>query len=50
MLTLIAILAFVSVPYALYAYFNSPRDSQPAGEECAKVGADVCAKWKDPGA
>jgi hypothetical protein len=33
MLTLIAILAIVSVPFVLDVYFNAPHDSEPAEEE-----------------
>lgn len=33
MLTLIAIIALTSVPYVLDAYFYSPSDSEPMGEE-----------------
>ena len=37
MLTLAAILAFVSLPYVLDVYFNSPRDSESTEEERGKV-------------
>jgi len=37
MLTLAAILAFVSVPYALYVYLNSSRDSESTKEERKKI-------------
>ena len=37
MLTLVAILVFMSVPYALDVYFNSSRDSESTKEEQTKV-------------
>ncbi len=40
MLTVIAILALVSVPYALDVYFNSRRDSESTEEKQAEV--DTC--------
>lgn len=33
MITLAAILALVSVPYALDTYFNSPEDAEPTQDE-----------------
>ena len=33
MLTMLAILALVSLPYVLDVYFNSPSDSQAAEDE-----------------
>ena len=38
MLTTIAILALVSLPYVLDLYFNSPRDSESAEEEYVPDG------------
>jgi len=37
MLTLAAILAFVSVPYALDVHFNSSCDSESTKEERTKI-------------
>lgn len=38
MLTMIAILALVSVPYLLDIYFNAPQDSELADEEYVPDG------------
>lgn len=38
MLTIIAIIALVSVPYVLDVYFNSPRDAESAEEEYVPDG------------
>ena len=38
MLTFIALLAIVSVPFVLDVYFNSSQDSEPAEEEYVPDG------------